>query len=78
MESGLLALSLSPDGELLTLLTGEGALIIMNREFDPLREVKLHQETFGEGEFVDVGWGKKETQFHVSILKARKKIILSR
>ena len=22
------------------------------------------QEGFGEGEFVNVGWGKKETQFH--------------
>ena len=22
------------------------------------------QEGFGEGEFVNLGWGKKETQFH--------------
>lgn len=34
--------------------------------FDPLLEVPLHDESFGDQEFITVGWGKKETQFHGS------------
>lgn len=42
----------------------------MTREFDPLNEVDLGQVGFGEAKFVNVGWGKKETQFHGSLGKA--------
>lgn len=35
--------------------------------FDPpAHEVNLLSEEFGEKQFVTVGWGKKETQFHGS------------
>ena len=30
------------------------------------KELMHYQEGFGEGAFVNVGWGKKETQFHGS------------
>ena len=38
--------------------------------FDPLIEVPLHDLSFGDQEFITVGWGKKETQFHGSAGKA--------
>ena len=43
------------------------------REFDPLKEINLTGEGFGEAAFVNVGWGKKETQFHGSEGKAAAK-----
>ena len=38
----------------------------MTRDFDPISEVPMHPSQFGEAEFITVGWGKKETQFHGS------------
>ncbi len=70
VESGLEEMSLSPDLELLVLVTCAGAVLIMNREFDPICECGLHQDSFGESGFVNVGWGKKETQFQGSLGKA--------
>ena len=41
----------------------------MTRDFDPVTEIPIEESGFGEAEFVTVGWGKKETQFHGSIGK---------
>uniref|UniRef100_A0A669B909 Elongator complex protein 1 n=1 Tax=Oreochromis niloticus TaxID=8128 RepID=A0A669B909_ORENI len=38
----------------------------MTKDFEPITEVGIHQDDFGEGKFITVGWGKKETQFHGS------------
>ncbi|KAL4228237.1 hypothetical protein ACF0H5_013670 [Mactra antiquata] len=69
VESGITAMSWSPDQEIFILTTGVDTLIIMTREFDPIIEVTLHPDQSGEAEFVQVGWGKKETQFHGSVGK---------
>lgn len=66
VESGLTAMQWSPDQELLVLTTGAETILLMTREFDPVTEIPLHSSEFGEGEFITVGWGKKETQFHGS------------
>ncbi|XP_046559311.1 LOW QUALITY PROTEIN: putative elongator complex protein 1 [Haliotis rubra] len=60
----------SPDLEVLVLATGDETLIMMTREFDPITEVSQHPQDTGEAALVDVGWGKKETQFHGSEGKA--------
>lgn len=73
VESGLEDVIRSPDDELFVLLTSAGSFVLTSREFDPLKEVSLHQSGFGEDEFVNVGWGKKETQFHGSAGKAASK-----
>lgn len=67
--SGIRAMSWSPDQEILVLATGQDTLIMMTREFDPITEKSLHPDSFGAEEFVNVGWGKKETQFHGSLGK---------
>ncbi|XP_047675871.1 elongator complex protein 1 [Tachysurus fulvidraco] len=64
VDSGLTAMSWSPDQELLVLCTGQETIILMTKDFEPITEVAIQQEEFGEGKFITVGWGKKETQFH--------------
>ncbi|XP_075060726.1 elongator complex protein 1 isoform X2 [Mixophyes fleayi] len=76
VDSGILTMSWSPDQELVLLITGQQTLILMTKDFQPVAEVPIHQEDFGEGKFITVGWGKKETQFHGSEGKqaARQKV----
>ncbi|KAF5903355.1 elongator complex protein 1 [Clarias magur] len=64
VDSGLTAMSWSPDQELVTFCTGQQTIILMTKDFEPVTEVAIHQDEFGEGKFITVGWGKKETQFH--------------
>ncbi|ROT79243.1 elongator complex protein 1-like, partial [Penaeus vannamei] len=62
--AGLDAACWSPDQELLVLVTRESSVVMMTAEFDPLIEFPLNHDGFGESEFINIGWGKKETQFH--------------
>ncbi|XP_030323121.1 elongator complex protein 1 isoform X1 [Calypte anna] len=66
VDSGLSTMSWSPDQELVLLATGQQTLIMMTRDFEPVTEKHIHQDEFGEGKLVALGWGKKETQFHGS------------
>nr|CAD7455918.1 unnamed protein product [Timema tahoe] len=70
VESGLKSFCWSPDQEVVCMVTGRDTVIIMTGTFDPIIEVDLHQDSFGEKQFITVGWGKKETQFHGSEGKA--------
>ncbi|XP_041981011.1 elongator complex protein 1-like [Aricia agestis] len=65
-EDGLLAMEWSPDQEILILVTKTLKVIVMSCTFDPISETYLLSDEFGEKEFINVGWGKKETQFHGS------------
>lgn len=56
----------SPDQELLVLVTKDLRVILMSCTFDPITEQSLASDEFGDKEFVNVGWGTKETQFHGS------------
>ncbi|XP_068181291.1 elongator complex protein 1 [Antennarius striatus] len=66
VSSGLTSMSWSPDEELVVLTTGQETIVMMTKDFEPITEVPIHQDDFGEGKFVTVGWGRKETQFHGS------------
>lgn len=66
VDAGFTCVDWSPDQELLILTTGNGTLVVMTKDFDPLCEYPIHSMDFGEAEQVSVGWGKKETQFHGS------------
>jgi len=70
VESGLKAVQWSPDQEVVVMISGQDTVIVMTGTFDPVAEVDLHQSNFGEKQFVTVGWGRKETQFHGSEGKA--------
>ena len=76
----------SPDQELVVFVTDDHKLILMTKDFDVISEQSASQAGFGEGpnrtslfcifilcvlaEPINVGWGKKETQFHGSLGKA--------
>ena len=64
VQAGIAAIDISPDLELITLVTGDLKVITMTRDYLPAQEVSLHETQFGEGEQVSLGWGRKETQFH--------------
>lgn len=66
VESGLKLMEWSPDQDVVAFVTGNETIIIMTGTFDPVAEVDFHQSSFGEKQFITVGWGKRETQFHGS------------
>ncbi|XP_031636716.1 putative elongator complex protein 1 [Contarinia nasturtii] len=63
-EGGLKAMSWSNDQEVVVFVTQANSLVVMNSAYDPIAEVNLLDENFGDEAFINVGWGKKETQFH--------------
>lgn len=65
-EGGLKAMKWSHDQEVVAFVTKANLLVVMNSAYDPISEINLFDEAFGEEEFINVGWGKKETQFHGS------------
>uniref|UniRef100_A0A182PF30 Elongator complex protein 1 n=1 Tax=Anopheles epiroticus TaxID=199890 RepID=A0A182PF30_9DIPT len=71
---GIKAMQWSPDQELVVFVDGELNVVTMiGSEFEPINEVQLKDDTFGDRQFMSVGWGKKETQFHGSEGKAAAK-----
>lgn len=60
----------SPDQEVVAFVTGAGVLIVMDTLYTPVAESVLDEASFGDGAFVNVGWGAKETQFHGTAGKA--------
>ncbi|KAG0000493.1 hypothetical protein BGZ65_004319, partial [Modicella reniformis] len=64
VDSGILCMAWSPDEELVVMVTGEGTLLEMTKDFDVISENPIDVEEAGEDVSVNVGWGKKETQFH--------------
>jgi IkappaB kinase complex, IKAP component len=61
----------SPDEELLVLVTGDGKVVFMSRNFDVITETVCTEEDLKLSKHVSVGWGKKETQFQGRGAKAR-------
>lgn len=70
VEDGIAAAKWSPDEELLVIVTKADSLLLMTRSFDMISETSLATDDLGEDQQVNVGWGKKETQFHGSEGKA--------
>lgn len=70
VDSGLKGMEWSPDFETVVFATGQNTLILMSGSFDPVTELNLFDTGPGVKQMVNVGWGKKETQFHGSEGKA--------
>ncbi|KAI8099669.1 IKI3 family-domain-containing protein [Halteromyces radiatus] len=66
VDTGLEAMTWSPDQDLVILITGEKNVLEMTQDFDTITEFPLHVGDQGQGVQHSVGWGKKETQFHGS------------
>ncbi|XP_055610784.1 elongator complex protein 1 [Uranotaenia lowii] len=63
---GLRAMAWSPSQEIVVFVDSNLKVVTMNADYDTIGEVNLKENTFGDREFMSVGWGKKETQFHGS------------
>ncbi|KAF9584994.1 hypothetical protein BGW38_004344 [Lunasporangiospora selenospora] len=66
VDSGIRCMAWSPDDELVIMVTGEGSILEMTKDFDVIAENPIEVDESGEDISVNVGWGKKETQFHGS------------
>jgi len=67
------AMSWSPDQELFLLSSDDAKIIALTRSFDLINEVDLLADQEGKQQFLDVGWGKKETQFQGKGMRREKK-----
>ncbi|KAK6517272.1 hypothetical protein TWF281_003932 [Arthrobotrys megalospora] len=63
VEEGITAASWSPDESLLAIATEARTFVLMTRQFEPLAEFNLTEDDLKLSKHVNVGWGKKETQF---------------
>uniref|UniRef100_A0A8C9YDU8 Elongator complex protein 1 n=1 Tax=Sander lucioperca TaxID=283035 RepID=A0A8C9YDU8_SANLU len=58
VDSGLTSMTWSPDEELVVLTTGQETIIMMTKDFEPITEVGIHQDDFGEARKVRV-WNRE-------------------
>lgn len=66
-DVGIECMAWSPDQEVVVFVTKQHHVVVMTCTYDSLAEHPLSDDSSEvEGEFVNVGWGKKETQFHGS------------
>ncbi|EPS37147.1 hypothetical protein H072_9211 [Dactylellina haptotyla CBS 200.50] len=63
VEEGITAASWSPDEGLLAISTAAETFVLMTRQFEPVADSKLSADDLKLSKHVNVGWGKKETQF---------------
>ncbi|SPO03399.1 related to killer toxin insensitive protein 3 [Cephalotrichum gorgonifer] len=63
VDGGIAAARWSPDEELLAVVSNDGEVIFMGRDFEPIAQTIMTTEDLGASKHVSVGWGKKETQF---------------
>ena len=63
VDAGISAAAWSPDEELLALTTKASTLLFMTRDLESVADVALNLDDLKVSTHVDVGWGKKETQF---------------
>lgn len=63
-DGGIVAMAWSPTQEVVAFVTQTKFLVVMDTSYEPINEHNLDDPEFGTCEFVSVGWGKKETQFH--------------
>lgn len=63
VDVGIAAAGWSPDEELLIIATKADTLLFMTREFEGTATISLTSDDLKVSNHVDVGWGKKETQF---------------
>ncbi|KAE9985914.1 hypothetical protein EG328_006754 [Venturia inaequalis] len=70
VDAGIEAAAWGPDEELLTIVTKAGTLLFMSKDFENIADVAFEAEDVKVSNHVNVGWGKKETQFQGKRAKA--------
>ena len=70
VDAGISAAEWSPDEELLAITTNASTVLFMTRDFENVADIQMHESDLKVSNHVDVGWGKKETQFKGKKTKA--------
>ncbi|XP_026847316.1 putative elongator complex protein 1 [Drosophila persimilis] len=65
-DVGIERMAWSPSQEVVAFITTSHNVVVMNSTFDVIAEQPLEAELPADQQFINVGWGKKETQFHGS------------
>lgn len=65
-DVGIECMSWSPNQEVVAFITRTKNVVVMTCTYDVLAEQPLDASLSDDQQFVNVGWGKKETQFHGS------------
>ncbi|KAH8382396.1 hypothetical protein KR009_003318 [Drosophila setifemur] len=65
-DVGIERMAWSPNQEVVAFVTRTHNVVLMTSTFDVIAEQPLDAELAPDQQFVNVGWGKKETQFHGS------------
>ncbi|XP_017018499.1 elongator complex protein 1 [Drosophila kikkawai] len=65
-EVGIERMAWSPNQEVVAFVTRTHNVVLMTSTFDVIAEQPLNADLAPDQQFVNVGWGKKETQFHGS------------
>ncbi|XP_039495713.1 putative elongator complex protein 1 isoform X1 [Drosophila santomea] len=65
-DVGIESMAWSPNQEVVAFVTRTHNVVLMTSTFDVIAEQPLDAELAPDQQFVNVGWGKKETQFHGS------------
>lgn len=71
IDAGIAAAQWSPDEELLVITTKADTVVFMSRSFDGIAEATMTSADLSASKHVNVGWGKKETQFQGRGAKAK-------
>lgn len=66
LESGVVQICWSPDEEFAIVNSDADNFYLINSEFSMVSDINLYDSRPGEKQLINVGWGKKETQFHGS------------
>ncbi|XP_022216316.2 putative elongator complex protein 1 [Drosophila obscura] len=65
-DVGIERMAWSPNQEVVAFITSSHNVVVMNSTFDVIAEQPLEAELPADQQFINVGWGKKETQFQGS------------
>lgn len=63
-DVGIECMAWSPNQEVVAFVTKTKNVVVMTCTYDVIGEQPLDAELASDQQFVNVGWGKKETQFH--------------
>ena len=70
VDAGIEAIGWSPEEELFAVATKANSVLLMSRAFEVVADVSISLHDANLSKHVDVGWGKKETQFQGKRQKA--------
>ena len=77
IDNGIVTAEWSSDEETLAMVTADRNLVLLSKLFEPISEYRLEVDDLKISKHVNVGWGKKETQFRGQGVRAMERDALT-